>query len=75
MPVGLKSNVEHIGTLKDVIYNHAANYKHRGWSIMGQMVPASYHTLHRQLEIIQQEVQKGTHEPIMHAKEFKAMVR
>ena len=74
MPVGLKNRLEHIGTLKDAIYNHAANYKHRGWSIMGQMVPASYHTLHRQLQIIQQEVWKGTRKPIMHVKEFKTMV-
>ena len=74
MPVGLKNRLEHIGTLKDAIYNHAANYKHRGQPIMGQKIPASYHALDRQLELIQQDVRRGNHEPIMHAEEFKTMV-
>ena len=74
MPVGLKNRLEHIGTLKDAIYNHAANYKHRGQPIMGQKIPASYHALDRQLEIIQQEVRKGVREPIMHSEEFRTMV-
>ena len=74
MPVGLKNRFEHIGTLKDAIYNHAANYKHRGQPIMGQKIPASYHALDRQLEIVQQEVRKGVLEPIMHSEEFKTMV-
>ena len=75
MPVGLKNRLEHIGTLKDAIYNHAANYKHRNQPIMGQKIPASYHALDRQLEVIQQEVRRGNHEPIMHAEEFKTMVQ
>ena len=74
MPVGLKNRLEHIGTLKDAIYNHAANYKHRGQTIMGQRIPASYHMLDKQLELIQQDVRKGLKEPIMHAEEFKTMV-
>ena len=74
MPVGLKNRLEHIGTLKYAIYNHAANYKHRGQPIMGQMIPESYHVLIRQLQLIQQEVRKGTREPIMHSEEFKTMV-
>ena len=75
MPVGLKNRLEHIGTLKDAIYNHAANYKHRNQPIMGQKIPASYHALDRQLEVIRQEVRRGNHEPIMHAEEFKTMVQ
>ena len=75
MPVGLKNRLEHIGTLKDAIYNHAANYKHRGQAIMGQKIPASYHALDRQIELIQQEVRRETREPIMHAEEFKTMVQ
>ena len=75
MPVGLKNRLEHIGTLKDAIYNHAANYKHRNQPIMGQKIPASYHALDKQLEVIQQEVRRGNHEPIMHAEEFKTMVQ
>ena len=75
IPVGLKNRLEHIGTLKNAIYNHAADYKHRGQPIMGQKIPASYHALDRQLEVIQQEVRRGNHEPIMHAEEFKTMVQ
>lgn len=75
MPVGLKNRLEHIGTLKDAIYNHASNYKHRNQPIMGQKIPASYHALDRQLEVLQQQVRRGNHEPIMHAEEFKTMVQ
>ena len=75
MAVGLKNRLECIGALKDAIYNHAANYKHKGQPIMGQRIPASYHALDRQLELIQQDVRKGNHEPIMHAEEFKTMVQ
>ena len=75
MPVGLKNRLEHIDTLKDAIYNHAANYKHRNEPIMGQKIPASYHTLDKQLQLMQQEVRKGNREPIMHAEEFMTMVR
>ena len=75
IPVGLKNRLEHIGTLKNAIYNHAANYTHRGQPIMGQKIPASYHALDKQLELIQQDVRRGNHEPIMHAEEFKTMVQ
>ena len=75
MPVGLKNRLEHIGILKDAIYNHAANYKHRGQPIMGQKIPASYHALDKQLELVRQEVRRKMREPIMHAEEFKTMVQ
>ena len=75
LPVGLKNQIEHIGLLKEAIYNHAANYKNRaGQVIMGQKVPASYHALDKQLETIQQEVRQGIREPIMHVEEFRMMV-
>ena len=75
IPVGLKNRIEHIGLLKEAIYNHAANYKNRaGQVIMGQKIPASYHALDKQLETVQQEVRQGIREPIMHAEEFRTMV-
>jgi serine/threonine protein kinase/GTPase SAR1 family protein len=76
MPVGLKNRIENIGLLKEAIYNHAANYKTRaGQLIMGQKIPASYHALDKQLEVVQQEVRQGLREPIMHAEEFNTMVQ
>ena len=75
LPVGLKNRIENIGLLKEAIYNHAANYKNRaGLLIMGQKIPASYHALDKQLQIVQHEVRQGIREPIMHAEEFKTMV-
>ena len=75
LPVGLKNHIENIGLLKEAIYNHAANYKNqRGQLIMGQKIPASYHALDKQLELVQQEVRQGIREPIMHVKQFKTMV-
>ena len=76
MPVGLKNRIENIGLLKEAIYNHAANYKTRaGLHIMGQKIPASYHTLDKQLQVVQQEVRQGFREPIMHSEEFTTMVQ
>ena len=76
IPVGLKNRIENIGLLKEAIYNHAANYKTRGGQlIMGQKIPASYHALDKQLEVVQQQVRGGTREPIMHSEEFKTMVQ
>ena len=76
MPVGLKNRIENIGLLKEAIYNHAANYKTRaGQLIMGQKIPASYHALDKQLEVVQQEVRQGLQEPIMHSEEFNTMVQ
>ena len=46
LPVGLKGRITNIELLKDVIYNHAANYTtRRGQIVMGQKIPASYHAL------------------------------
>ena len=76
MPVGLKNRIENIGLLKEAIYNHAASYKTRaGLHIMGQKIPASYHALDKQLEVVQQEVRQSLREPIMHAEEFNTMVQ
>ena len=75
LPVGLKTRIENIVLLKEAIYNHAANYKNRaGRLIMGQKIPASYHALDKQLEVVQQEVRQGIRKPIMHVEEFRMMV-
>ncbi len=75
MPVGLTGRIENIGLLKEAIYNHAANYTtRRGQPIMGQKIPASYHTLDKRLEGIQEQVRRGDLEPIMHSEQFKSMV-
>ena len=75
LPVGLKNRIENIGYLKEAIYNHAAGYKNRaGQFIMGQKIPASYHALDKQLEVIQHEVRQGIREPIMHSEEFWTMI-
>ena len=76
IPVGLKNHIENIGILKEALYNHAASYKAQGGQlIMGQKISTSYHGLDKQLRIIQQEVQKGIREPIMHKEEFKTLVQ
>ena len=74
--VGLMHRLENIGYLKDTIYEHVANYKTRkGQIIMGRKIPASYHSLERHINVIQQEVRNGHREPIMHAEEFKTLVQ
>ena len=70
--VSLKMRID---TVKDSIYSHASNYKHRGQHIMGMRIPASYHALHRQLQLIQQDVCKGNHKPVMHDEEFNSLVQ
>ena len=76
IPVGLKNRIENVDILKDAIYNHAATCTTReGQHIMGQKVPASYHTLDKQLERVQQEVRQGLRKPVMHVSEFKTMVK
>ena len=75
LTVGLKNNVKNVNTLKNAIYNHAANYKNKaGLPIMGRSIPASYHALDRELQRIQWEVRRGIREPVMHLEEFKTMV-
>ena len=76
VPVGLMRCLENIGQLKETIYEHVANYKSKnGQIIMGRKIPASYHALEKQINIIQQEVRNGRREPIMHAEEFKTLVQ
>lgn len=75
LAVGLKNSIKNVSTLKNAIYNHAANYKNRaGEPIIGRCIPASYHALDRQLRKVQQEVRRGVREPVMHLAEFKEMV-
>ena len=74
MPVGLTGRIENIGLLKEAIYNHAANYTIRDQVIMGRKIPASYHALDKQIEVIQGEIRQGEKDPIMTSEQFKAMV-
>ena len=73
--VGLKGSMENATELKDYIYNAAADYKINNQYVMGQQIPSSYHALDAKLSIIHSLVKEGQHEPIMHAAEFKKMVR
>ena len=73
--VGLKGRMENVAKLKDYIYNAAAEYKIKGWYVMGHKIPSSYHALDNKLSTIHHLVKQGHHEPIMHAVEFQKMVR
>ena len=73
--VGLKGQMENVAKLKHDIYNAAAEYKVNDQHIMGQMIPSSYHALHIKLSTVHHSVKEKFHEPIMHATEFKKMIR
>ena len=73
--VGLKGCMENVAKLKDCIYNAAADYKINNQHVMGQQIPSSYHALDAKLSTIHRLVKEGQHEPIMHATEFKKMVK
>ena len=73
--VGLKGSMENATELKDYIYNAAADYKINDQYVMGQQIPSSYHALDAKLSTIHCLVKEGQHEPIMHAAEFKKMVK
>ena len=73
--VGLHGNMENLPQLKNYIYEAASRYKINNQHVMGAMIPSSYHTLVSKLTTIHHKVKEGEHEPIMHAVEFKKMVR
>ena len=73
--VGLKGNMENLAKLKDHIYDAAAEYKINNRYVMGQQIPSSYHALDAKLSSIHRLVKEGRHDPIMHAADFKKMVR
>ena len=76
LAVGLMNRLENIGALREAIYEHATKYKGKGSvPVMGQEIPASYFQLNKELDKIQEEVRKGTKEPVMHAEQFKYLVR
>ena len=75
IPVALENQWENVTRLKNAIYNHAANYQYKGHPIMGQLIPASYHTLDAQLQKLQEQVRHGVRDPIMHYEEYKRMVQ
>ena len=76
LAVGLMNRLENIGALREAIYEHATKYKGKGSvPVMGQEIPASYFQLNKELDKIQEEVRKGTKEPVMHAEQFKDLVQ
>ncbi len=75
IPVGLKDGMN-IDILRTSIYDCASNLEtSTGEPLMGLKVPASYFTLDKQMEAVQQEVREGMKEPVMHSEDFKTMVR
>ena len=76
LAVGLMNRLENIGALREAIYNQATSYKGKGsLPVMGQEVPASYLTLNKELEKIQEDVRNGKKEPVMHSEQFKDLVQ
>ena len=80
LAVGLaRERQEGVGVLKDAIYQCAAEYRvgsHvNSEPVMGQKIPASYHSLDKHIQDLQKEVRNGTREPIMHREEFKSLIR
>ena len=75
VPVALQPPLENINLLRDTIYKHAAEYKYKKQLVMGQQIPASYHKLDKQLQILRVDVQRGKRQPIMHHEEFKSLVQ
>ena len=73
--VALKGGMENLAKLKDYIYDAAAEYKINNQFVMGQQIPSSYHALDAKLSTIHRLVKEGRHKPIMHAANFKKMVR
>ena len=75
LAVGLMNRLENIGTLREAIYNQATEYKgKRSLPIMGQEIPASYLQLNKKLEKVQEEVRKGTRDPVMNVAQFRELV-
>ena len=73
--VGLQGKMENVIKLKNYIYNAASEYKMNNQYVMGAKIPLSYHTLIDKLATIRHKVKEGEHKPIMHAVDFKKMVR
>ena len=67
--------MQDVTKLKACIYDAASKYKINNEYVMGVKIPSSYHTLVAKLATIRHKVKQGEHEPIMHAVEFKKMVR
>ena len=72
--VGLKKQLENVNSLRESIYNCAAQYVVEKEPVMGQMVPSSYHILDKHIQDLQKEVRNGTREPVMHKEEYKSLI-
>ena len=74
VPVALQPPLENVPLLRDTIYKHAAEYKYNKKLVMGQQIPASYHKLDRQLQLLREDVRRERGQPILHHEQFKNLV-
>ena len=75
VPVALHQPVENIPQLRETIYKHAAEYKYNKKLVMGQQIPASYHKLDKQLQVLRDEAKRNSgQQPILHYEQFKNLV-
>ena len=73
--VGLHGRLDNLEHLKKLIYDAAAEYTINGDKVMGRSIPASYHALDTHLAQIQKDIRQNQGNPIMHAPEFRDMIR
>ena len=74
MAVALMNRLQNISELREAIYSHATS-GYKGRPTMGQEVPASYLRLNQELEKLQSNIRAKKKTPIMHAEEFKSIVK
>ena len=75
VPVALHAPLENIPQLRETIYKHAAEYKYNKKLVMGQLIPASYHKLDRQLQVLREDAKRSNgQQPILHYEQFKNLV-
>ena len=75
VPVALRTPLENIPELRETIYKHAAEYKYNKKLVMGQMIPASYHRLDKQLQVLREEAKRSSgQQSILHYEQFKNLV-
>ena len=73
--MGLHGKLDNLEHLKKLIYDAAAEYTINGDKVMGRSIPASYHALDTHLAQIQKDIRQNQGNPIMHAPEFRDMIR
>ena len=73
--VGLHGKLDNLEHLKKLIYDAADEYTIGGEKVMGRSIPSSYHELDNALASLQRDVASNKRSPVMHAPEFKALIR